>query len=118
MTQTTQSRICIPYRIHELKNIPGPRYRRSPISTVGNARFGELERREIYPNSNGHYEIFKETEDPDRLLSVTAAPMMHTIPCVGYVIEEKTRMGGLNEKAVLPMLEKNAVCADCTCTRL
>ena len=42
---------------------------------------------DIYPDANGRYHLFDEDE-----LRVEAAPMQHTIPCVGYVITEKVSL--------------------------
>jgi hypothetical protein len=38
-------------------------------------------------------------------MTVTAAPMQHTIPCVGYVTTEQDRAGHLDLSSVLPHIE-------------
>lgn len=57
---------------------------------------------DIYPDASGAYHLFDEDE-----LRVQAAPMQHTIPCVGYVITEKTRPGRLKFEAVRDVVERN-----------
>ena len=36
-----------------------------------------------------------------------AAPMQHTVPCVGFVVTEKDRPGKLNVDRAMPLVEKN-----------
>lgn len=53
------------------------------------ARYGEQRGgRDIYPDSNGHYEIIN-----DGKAIVRATAMKHGVPCVGYCIEEPTKPG-------------------------
>jgi ribonuclease Z len=106
--QISQSRLASPYRVHELKNIPTPiNKRQTEIHTVHDSRYGEVKGESfLYPNSRGHYEI---PMGDDSKLIVTAAPMVHSVPCVGYVIEEKNRLGALKTDIVLPLFEKNFV---------
>jgi hypothetical protein len=40
-------------------------------------------------------------------LTIRAAPMVHPIPCVGFVVEESPRPGRLNDKVVLPLIAKH-----------
>jgi ribonuclease BN (tRNA processing enzyme) len=56
--------------------------------------------RDIYPNAEGYYELVSESG-----MTVTAAPMQHTIPCVGYVTTEHDRAGHLDLSSVLPHIE-------------
>ena len=41
------------------------------------------------------------------LMSVKAAPMQHTIPCVGYVVQEDERAGRLNIEKIRPLVEQH-----------
>ncbi len=43
---------------------------------------------------------------PDGLV-VRAAPMVHTVPCVGFVVEERARPGRLNAEKVRPLIQAN-----------
>lgn len=40
-------------------------------------------------------------------LSVRAAPMVHTVPCVGFVVSESARPGALNAGLVDPLIQSN-----------
>ena len=40
-------------------------------------------------------------------MRVQAAPVEHTVPCVGYVITEKTRLGRLKIEDVLDVVNRN-----------
>jgi ribonuclease Z len=110
MIQLTYSRVVPPYRVHELKNVPFLHFRsyQPPIPMVKtrmDPRFGEEEGgRDIYPDENGHYHLFQEGE-----LRVQAAPMQHTVPCVGYVVAEKARSGRLKVDECKSVLERNRV---------
>lgn len=109
VVQMTYSRIVVPHRIHELKQVPflHQKFQREPSATVVRTRFdpnyGEREgSRDIYPDANGHYSIL----DDDAFL-VQAAPMQHTIPCVGYVVTEKDRAGSIRFDQLKDVVESN-----------
>lgn len=109
--QLTYSKIGVPHRIHELKNVPHlhGRFGKLPqsftISTVFSPEYGEQEGgRDIYPDENGHYRLFEEDG-----VEVMAAPLQHTVPCVGFVINEKPRQGSLRIDKVKDLVEKNSV---------
>jgi ribonuclease Z len=73
------------------------------VKTRFDSNYGEQEGgRDIYPDKNGHYHLFDEEE-----LSVLAAPMQHTIPCVGFVVQEKARGGRLKFENVQELVDKN-----------
>lgn len=57
---------------------------------------------QIYPNSDGSYNVTKGDA-----LTVQAAPMKHCVPCVGYVITEKPRIGKLRIDYLKPIVESN-----------
>jgi ribonuclease Z len=108
--QLTYSKIAMPHRIHELKNVEylhGKVQRYPPvmptIRTRAEARYGEQPGgTDIYPDANGHYNLVEEGE-----LSVKAAPMQHTIPCVGFVVSEKPKAGRLKFDDVKHIVQRN-----------
>ena len=110
MVQLTYSRVVPPYRIHELKSVPFLHYKSyqppTPVvRTRMDSRFGEVNGgRDIYPDEHGHYHLFDEGE-----LRVQAAPMQHTVPCVGYVVAEKARAGRLRVQECQSVRERNRV---------
>jgi ribonuclease BN (tRNA processing enzyme) len=57
---------------------------------------------DIYPDKDGQYFLFEEDQ-----LKVMAAPTEHTVPCVGYVISEKTKPGRLKVEDVLEAVNRN-----------
>ena len=40
-------------------------------------------------------------------MKVTAAPMSHGVPCVGYVCTEVDRPGRLKNEVALPIIKRN-----------
>ncbi len=73
--------------------------------------FGEVPGgRQIYPDYTHPksiegapvYEIINDEE-----VTVTAAPMSHGVPCVGYVVEEQPRSGKINPELVQPVVMRN-----------
>lgn len=109
VVQMTYSRIVVPHRIHELKQVPflHQKYQREPSATVVRTRFdpnyGEREgSRDIYPDANGHYSLL----DDDAFV-IQAAPMQHSIPCVGYVVKEKDRAGSMKMDQLKDIVESN-----------
>lgn len=104
--QLTYSRISVSYRVHELKNVPNLHCRNPVmprIKTVASPEYGEIEEgRDIYPNSDGHYHLFEEND-----LVVTAAPLQHSVPCVGYVIHEKPQKGNFMIDKVRSLVIQN-----------
>lgn len=107
--QTSFSRITVPYRVHELKNIAylHGKFSQPPrvynINTSFVPRFGEREGgRDIYPDENGIYHLAS-----DDVLTVKAAAIQHTVPCVGYVVEEKDPIPTLDVDKVASLVESN-----------
>ena len=110
--QLTYSKVVAPHRIHELKNIPvfsynrpvkrfGPRH--TNIRTVSDPQYGEVEGgQDFYPDSNGVYHLLDNEE-----LTVQAATMRHSIPCVGFVVTEKARPGKLKPETVMSAIQRN-----------
>ena len=73
--------------------------------------YGEVEGgRSIYPTYN-HPESVNGAPiwliEDDMEVQVCAAPMSHGIPCVGYVIQEKSRAGRLRNEYVEPIVQRN-----------
>lgn len=108
--QTSVSKISIPYRVHELKNIPylhgqyaKPFYPNSFEINL-DPRFGEKEGgMDIYPDKHGIYHICD-----DGALTVKAAPLQHSIPCVGYVVTENDRQRNINiTPEIMEIVENN-----------
>jgi ribonuclease BN (tRNA processing enzyme) len=58
--------------------------------------------RDIYPNADGQYLLLEEGE-----MKVYAAPLVHTVPCVGFVVAENDRPGRLRVEKIAPLVEKN-----------
>ena len=110
MVQLTYSRVVAPYIVHELKNVPYlhknyVKWIPPPpvVKTRFDHNFGELNgSRDIFPEEDGTYVLFDEGE-----LSVRAAPMQHTIPCVGYVVTEKNRVGKLKVELIRDIVDRN-----------
>ena len=66
--------------------------------------------RDIFPRYD-HPDSFDgapvwEIEDEDDV-KVYAAPMSHGIPCLGYVVQERTQPGRLRHEYVKPIVERN-----------
>lgn len=107
--QLSFSRATVAYRVHELKRVPylHGRYQRqsvtNPVLTRYDPRYGEREGgRDIFPDQAGIYHLLDED-----MLCVRAAPMQHSVPCVGFVVEEKEREGKLRIDLVRDLVEKH-----------
>ena len=77
----------------------------SPKATgQSEAAFGEVfEGRNIPRDADGAWTC----ETRSKALLVRAAPMAHTVPCVGFVVVEPDRPGALDVDKVAPILERN-----------
>jgi ribonuclease Z len=106
----TISRIVPPYVVHEIKQIPNLHKKRwsavfdlDPQALPLDSRFGEVAGgRDIYPTADGVWDLLE-----DENVKIQAAPMVHTVPCVGYVMTEKDRAGRLRAEHVRPIVERN-----------
>lgn len=58
-----------------------------------------------HPQCNDGAPIWEVITDGD--VTVTAAPMSHGVPCVGYVVHEIDSPGRLKPENVLPVIERN-----------
>lgn len=116
-------------RVHELKNIPfegrpTKRSNRAPfsVSLAGCSFLKQIDidqSRDIYPDALGVYHIISPDSDStdsidggqdiskSAYLSVRAAPMKHSIPCVGYVVQEADKRGTLHPERVADVIERN-----------
>jgi len=91
---------------------PGSWISRAPMLNLElNSQFGEVDvGRDIYP-SYDHPKcedgapIWEIEDEGD--VKVHAAPMSHGVPCVGYVVEEKSKPGRLRNDIVEPIAKKN-----------
>jgi ribonuclease Z len=110
----TYSKVVVPHIIHELKNIPylhgrfakKPYYPEEPPS-LPNPTYGEMKQgRDIYPDANGIYHLVNDSEIG---ITVQAAPLEHSIPCVGFVVHEKDKVGRLREEVALKHVIQNKV---------
>jgi ribonuclease Z len=107
--QLTYSRVVAPFRVHELKGVPylhGKCVKWRPpdavVRTRPDAAYGEQPGgRDILPDANGHYMLLTDGD-----LTVQAAPMQHTVPCVGFVVNEAPRQGRLRVELVQPLVER------------
>lgn len=133
--QLTYSRVVAPFRVHELKDVPylhGRCVKWPPpvpnVRTRYDPYYGEQEGgKDIYPDENGHYHIIEgqsggsggsrpmrregrggtgdDSPPVTSLLTVKAAPMQHTVPCLGYVVTEANRAGRLKFEKIRPLVE-------------
>ncbi|CDI86557.1 hypothetical protein, conserved [Eimeria praecox] len=102
----TSARRLPSFSVVELRAVPHLHHRRSrtvrlpvlppaPSETVG--------RGDIEPNADGSYVAFEDSE-----IVVTAAPIRHLVPCVGYVLTEKKSRHRLRADVIDPVIEKNS----------
>jgi ribonuclease Z len=110
--QLTQSKIVAPFRVHELIGIPNFSKEREntkpPYKYISShCTYNELrDFKDISPTVDSEnrytYDICSTAD-----LHIQAAPMHHSIPCVGYVVTEKARPGKLHIDKVQPIVNKN-----------
>jgi ribonuclease Z len=94
----TYTHLARRYRVHELlfeRDRPYGGYRHRQ----------ELEGRDIWiDREKGCWPNFINEGEKMR---VSAAPVQHTVPCVGFVFEEAPRLGKIDPKPLIPLLQKN-----------
>jgi len=109
----SRSRALPKYCVHELHEVPflHSRFAREPqplrVSCDPHLPF-ELEGDDIFPEKvpmDDGSEALQWRLFEDDNVAVRAAPLQHTVPCVGYVVREADRPGKLRVDTVLPLLE-------------
>jgi ribonuclease Z len=106
----TGTRMVPEYVVHELHGIPHlhPHTRAAPpppplAAAQRPTRHGEVAGGgDVRPGPDGTWALLDTGE-----VSVRAAPVTHTVPCVGFVVEEAGRGGRLLIDRVMPRLEAN-----------
>jgi len=101
--------------VHELHNIPflhSSRPQQAPLAVSGDdVRAGDSGEqpggRNLQPEEDGTWNLFRTPFGDDGHLTVRAAPVRHTAPTVGYVVEEEEKRGRLQPELILPLLERN-----------
>ncbi|CDJ46212.1 hypothetical protein, conserved [Eimeria brunetti] len=102
----TSARRLPSFSVVELRAVPHLHHRRSrtirlpflppaPSEVVG--------RGDIEPDTDGSYVAFEDSE-----IVVTAAPIRHLVPCVGYVLTEKKSRHRIRADVIDPVIEKNS----------
>jgi ribonuclease Z len=98
--KTTHTNLEGRCRVHEL------RFRDDPLVTDEQnitPHKCELEGENILQGLDGTWKTIHE----DSLLEVHAAPILHSVPCVGYIVCEKPIPGKIDKAAYIPHLERN-----------
>ena len=118
----TGTRMVPAYVVHELHGVPqlkqvGNRALPQPISSRPVERPNVDGRGNVWGETCGSCDLSPTAGDADRTvmwklfeneeLSVTAAPVEHTVPCVGYIVHEHDKEGRLLVERALPKLEAN-----------
>jgi ribonuclease Z len=117
----------LPYVVHELVGVPymhGAHARcpsPAPWAALAGAlqyseEYGECSHgRDIVADANGHWQIEAGSTNGNSSSSsslaqwsVTAAALSHTVPCVGFILQEPERQGKLRMDYISPILALNA----------
>ena len=93
-------------QIHELKGLRAWEKRPAPVR-VAHRLPNELPADPIYPSDDGTWLIPPMAHGPP--VSVRAVEIVHTVPTVGYVVDEAPRAGALHAEKVVPLLKKERV---------
>ncbi|EJD48373.1 Metallo-hydrolase/oxidoreductase [Auricularia subglabra TFB-10046 SS5] len=90
--------------VHELRFPSDPATHDSSIDAALPPHACELAGRNIAPSADGTWrDIFSSP-----LISVSAAPIAHSVPCVGYVVREAPVPGRIDPAQYIPHLTRNA----------
>lgn len=115
----TGTRMLPAYSVHELHGIPdlrrpGGRDDRLPLHVhpAMGGEWGEVGGTDTMPASDGTWwTLFDDVPADDRggsaTIRVSAAPIHHTVPTVGYIVAEDSKPGRLLVDKVMPLLEAN-----------
>jgi ribonuclease Z len=116
----------LPYVVHELVGVPymhgayGSCPTQAPWVALASAlqcseEYGECSHgRDITADANGHWLLEAGSNSGSSSnsslaqWSVTAAALSHTVPCVGFVLQEPERQGKLRMDYISPILARNA----------
>ena len=93
-------------QIHELKGLTALAKRRPPVN-VEHQLPNEVAAEPLYPSDDGSWHIPPMEHGPP--VSVRAVEIAHTVPTVGYIVEEAPRPGALHAEKVVPLLKKERV---------
>ncbi|CDJ66825.1 hypothetical protein, conserved [Eimeria necatrix] len=102
----TAARRLPSFSVVELRCVPHLHHRRSRVlrlPPLPPAPFEISGRGDIEPNADGSYVAFEDSE-----IVVTAAPIRHLVPCVGYILTEKINRHRLRADVIDPLIEKNS----------
>jgi len=72
------------------------------VHTSPSRRFQELQGTDFYPNPSGQYTLYSDDD-----ITVSAASMAHSIPCVGFVVTEKDKPGSLRIGRISDCIARN-----------
>lgn len=98
--ECTQTTLARDYRVHELL------FTRDKPFDGGRRHHNELAGSDIFIDENkGCWHSFLPSDGVRP--AVSAVPIKHTVPCVGYVFEEPPRAGSVDAKAYTPLIKKN-----------
>ena len=91
------------YVVHELRfpEDPSGETENSPSPSQGLHPSESPDGRNIAQVDGKWVQIFK-----DDVISVSAAPILHSVPCVGYVVQEAPVRGKIDPKLYIPHLER------------
>lgn len=95
----THTLLARPYVVHELRFPTDPVDR--DYTTLPPPAAESLEGRNIASVNGVWPEIYK-----DGVVSVSAAPILHSVPCVGYVVQEAPVPGKMEPKSYVPHLKR------------
>jgi ribonuclease Z len=98
--KTTYTNLEGRYVVHELRFYDDPAVTEEQAIKPHRC---ELEGLNIVQGPEGHWDSFCETS----LVKVHAAPILHSVPCIGYVVCEKPIPGKIDKAVYMPHLERN-----------
>jgi len=101
--------------VHELHGIPNLHSSRQPPPPLAAApddvRTSDAGEQpgglNLRPGPDGCWELLTTPFGESGSVTVRAAPVRHTVPTVGYAVEEASKRGRLRPEAVLPLLLRN-----------
>jgi ribonuclease Z len=102
--------------IHELHGLRALAQRRPPVEVSHQLR-GEVDGADLWPDSDGVWHIPPPqagltkwgVECPPVPVSVKAVEIQHTVPTVGWIVEELSRPGKLDAERIHPILLRHGI---------